>query len=158
MIADSVRRYLDSHHVSYRVHDHQPRFTAQETAQASHVSGRRIAKTVLLQVGNGRPSFALAVLPANETVDLDRLSQKIGHPVEIANEDEFVRVFPGYDPGAAPPIAALARVAVPIYVDACLARGDTIAFNGGTHTALVEMAWTQYERLTSPQLLDYGRP
>lgn len=157
MIAESLRRYLDTHNIRYHVHVHEPRFTAQETAKVSHISGKQFAKTVLLEVSDGRPSYALAVLPASESVDLDRLSQLIGHPVEIADEDDYVRLFPGYDAGAAPPIAELAKVALPVYVDACLARGDTIAFNGGTHNALVEMSWKEYERLTSPRLLDYGR-
>jgi Ala-tRNA(Pro) deacylase len=157
MIADKLRRYLDTHHVRYHVHEHEPRFTAQETAQVSHVSGKSFAKTVLLELAGAPPRYALAVLPANESVDLDRLGREIGQPVEIAAESAYTDVFPGYDVGAAPPLAALAKVPVPVYVDACLARGLAIAFNAGTHDAIVELPWKEYERLTSPRVLDYGR-
>ena len=158
MIAERLRHYLDTHHARYHVHSHEPRFTAQETAQVTHVSGKNFAKTVLLELHDGRPaSRALAVLPATEAVDLDRLGRQIGYPVEIASEEAFARTFPGYEVGAAPPIAELARVALPVYVDACLAHGDAIAFNGGTHTDVVEMPWKEYERLTSPRIIDYGQ-
>lgn len=156
-MAESLRRYLDSHQARYEVHEHEPRFTSQETAKVSRISGKHFAKAVLLRVRDGRASCGLAVLPASETVDLDRLSDLIGHPVEIADEEELVRVFPGFDAGAAPPIPELAKERVPVYVDACLAREGRIAFNAGTHTAVVEMAWKEYERLTTPRIVDYGR-
>ena len=73
MIAERLRHYLDTHHARYHVHSHEPRFTAQETAQVTHVSGKNFAKTVLLELHEGRPaSRALAVLPATEAVDPDR--------------------------------------------------------------------------------------
>jgi Ala-tRNA(Pro) deacylase len=162
MIADSLRRWLESRHIPYKVHSHEPRVTAQEIAHASHVSGRHFAKTVLLEVHDfdeTRPaSIALAVLPADEVVDLDRLGRQLGRPVEVASEQAYARLFPGYEVGAAPPIAELAHMRVPVYVDACLAREASIAFNAGTHSDVVEMPWQEYARLTSPEIIDYGRP
>ncbi|HEX5032355.1 MAG TPA: YbaK/EbsC family protein, partial [Candidatus Eisenbacteria bacterium] len=84
--------------------------------------------------------------------------RQLGDRVELAAEDAFRVLFPECDVGAAPPIAALATEELPVYVDACLSRRESIAFNGGTHTDVVEMAWTEFERLTRPRLLTYGRP
>jgi Ala-tRNA(Pro) deacylase len=158
MIAESLRRYLDAHHAHYHVHEHDVRFTAAETAQVTHVPGHQFAKTVLLRVLDRPPGrYALAVLPAHEEVDLGRLHTIIGFPVELAAEDEFQRVFPGFELGAAPPIGELAVQDVPLLVDTCLSQGPGIAFNGGTHTDVVEMPWHEYTRLAAMRLVDYGR-
>src|SRR4051794_17080687 len=101
MVSPSLRNYLDHHHVTYRVLAHEPCFTAQETAQAAHVSGRRFAKVVLLEGdGEGKHELLLAVLPANEEVDLDRLGDALGRPVQLAAESTFERVCPEYEAGA----------------------------------------------------------
>jgi Ala-tRNA(Pro) deacylase len=155
MIPENLRDYLESHQARYHVHTHEPRFTAQEIAHQAHVSGKCFAKTVLLR-SDGR--FLLTVLPANEEIDLENLGRKLGHPVELAGEEAFARLFPWCEVGAAPPIAALASEDLPVYADVCFLKGVSIAFNGGTHTDVVEMPWSEFERITTPTLLAYGRP
>jgi Ala-tRNA(Pro) deacylase len=154
MVPQSLRNYLDARQVPYRVlpHAHSP--TAQETAHAAHVSGRRLAKVVLMR-RSASPGFLVAVLPANEKIDLGRLSEELGESVTLAAESEFERLFPEFEAGAAPPLGELAGV--PVVADACLARQDSIVFNGGTHTDLIEMAWNDFARLAAPRICDYGR-
>lgn len=154
MLPDSICRYLDRSTVHYDVMTHSPRSTAQETAQAVHVSGSRFAKVVLLR-GAADGAFILALLPANEQVDLSRLGDVLGQPVAIASEMEFHRLFPQYDAGAAPPFGEL--VGVPVIADACLAKQSTIVFHGGTHTDLIEMRWTDFADLVHPRVCDFGR-
>jgi Ala-tRNA(Pro) deacylase len=129
--------------------------TALESAAAAHVSGKRFAKPVLLRdlVGS---RFVLAVLPATELIDLERLGQSLGFPVALATEDEWFKLFPDCEPGAAPPFGTL--VAVPVIADAHLALAQWIAVPGGTHTDLIEMAWKDFQRIARPAIIDYGRP
>ena len=155
MIAEPLRQYLESRRATFRVYSHEPRFTAQEIAHEAHISGKCFAKTVILR-SHGR--FLLAVLPASEEIDLELLGRELGSPVELASEDAFSRLFPGCEVGAAPPMAALATEELPSFVDACLLRGDSVAFSGGTHTDVVEMSRSEFARLTAPRILAYGRP
>lgn len=156
MIPETLRRLLEARRIKYHVHSHEQRFTAQEIAHVAHLSGKRFAKSVLLRT-HGGPPWVLAVLPATEQVDLGRLGRQIGFPVEMAGEEAFQRLFPQFEPGAAPPIADLAAEQLPVYVDECLSRGDAIAFNAGTHTDVVEMPWPEFVRLASPVVMEYGR-
>ncbi len=156
MVSATLREFLDEHQVPYRVLSHEARFTAQETAAAAHVSGRLIAKVVLLETSDGQaPEYLLAAVPANEEVDLDRLGRAVGRPLGLARERDFERVCPKFDLGAAPPFGALTHL--PIVVDSCLGRGGTIVFNGGTHTDLVEMRWDDFTRLEQPRIVECGR-
>jgi Ala-tRNA(Pro) deacylase len=151
-----LRSYLDNHRVAYRVLPHEPRFTAQETAAIAHVSGRRFAKVVLLE-GRDRasPEFMLAVLPANEEVDLDRLGRALARPVGLAEESDFTRLCPEFEAGAAPPFGELTHL--PVLADQSLGHEATIVFNAGTHADLVEMRWDDFERLAKPWMVDCGR-
>lgn len=155
MIAESVRRYLERRGASYRVVPHDPRFTAEETAHAVHVSGKRFAKAVLLRMLPPDDfSFVVAVLPAHEMVDLELLGAELGRPVAIATEEETVALFPGIEAGALPPLGDLA--CIPMVVDASLADAGTIVFHGGTLTDLVEMAWEDFAWLGPLRMLEVG--
>jgi Ala-tRNA(Pro) deacylase len=156
MIPTPLRQFLDSQRVPYHVRQHAPRWTAQETAQMMHVSGKRFAKAVLVRTQDeAQPEYLLAVLPANEQVDLALLGAVFGRPVQLAVEEDFARLFPGYEAGAPPPFGELARI--PVIVDRCLENATSIFFHGGTHVDVIEMRWDDFARLARPQLVDYGR-
>ncbi len=158
MIAPALERFFEDRHVNYRVLAHPASITAQEVAHAAHVPGRRFAKTILLRVRGEANGYVLAALPATETVDLPRLGSAIGQPVELASEKELAALFPRFEVGAAPPIGELASDPLPVVADACLIEGGEVAFNGGNHTDLVVMPWSEYARVVSPRVIDYGRP
>jgi Ala-tRNA(Pro) deacylase len=65
-----IRDYLDKERVKYTVLNHSPAFTAQEIAAATHITGHRVAKCVILSMDG---ELAIAVLPASCNVDLDLL-------------------------------------------------------------------------------------
>ncbi len=149
MIAAALRRYLDENKAKYNVQSCEPRPTAQELAHLAHVSGKRLAKTVLLRE-QGSQQHILAVVPASELVDLNRLSAQWGKPLELAPEEDFAKLLPDFETAAAPPFAGL--VGLPTLVDDCLAGRDWIAFCGGSRGDLIEMSWDEYARIAQPRL------
>lgn len=158
MLAHNVRQVLDAHHVRYREVSHEARFTAQEAAEAAHVSGKRFAKTVVLRLlgDNGFSQYVMAVLPANEKVDLDRLAHLLGSRAVLASEKEIAALLPGIEAGAIPPLGELADL--PVIVDRHLAETGWIVFHGGRLTSLVEMRWEAYRAMVEPRVFEYGRP
>lgn len=159
MIAPELTQFFESRGTRYHVYEHEPRYTAQEIANAAHISGKHFAKTVLIRVEDDPESLALAVLPSHERIDFARLGRQLGHAVALASEDVLKEVFPSFELGAAPPIAALASVPLKgVFVDSELAREDLVAFNGGTLTSVVEMQWAEFARLAQPRIIDYGSP
>ena len=71
---------------------------------------------------------------------------------DLAQEWEFVRDFPGCEPGAMPPFGNL--FGLPVYVEPHLAADAEIAFNAGTHTEVVRMAYKDFERLVRPTVVE----
>lgn len=146
MPLSKVRDFLDTHYVKYMVISHSLAYTAQGIAALAHVSGKKMAKTVIVKIDD---VLAMAVVPASLHVDLDRLKILAGaESVEIASEREFMDAFPDCETGAMPPFGNLYDMVM--YADASLAENEEITFNAGTHRQLVRMAWADVVRLAHP--------
>ena len=138
--------------VSYWRKIHPPAITAQEVAQADHVPGREVAKTVVLKADD---RMILAVLRADQVIRFDRLQTAIGsRTLRLALESEFVNNFPGCERGAMPPFGKLFRM--PVYCDRALAGQSEIEFNCGTHKDAIRMCFSEFDLLERPVLLDFA--
>lgn len=156
MPLSKLRDFLDTHEIKYLVMSHSLAYTAQGIAALAHVSGKKLAKTVIVKIDG---ILAMAVVPASEHVDLDRLKLLTGaQAVEIASEREFRDAFPDCETGAMPPFGNLYDM--PVYADASLAENDEITFSAGTHRELVRMNWADMARLVNPTMgnLTYRKP
>lgn len=141
-----LREFLDSHNIKYMVISHSLAYTAQGVAALVHVSGSKLAKTVIVKVDG---VLAMAVVPASFHVDLARLKTLTGaRTVEIASEREFTDAFPDCETGAMPPFGNLYDM--PVYADSSLAENDEITFTAGTHRELMRMSWDDMARLVNP--------
>jgi len=147
-----LKEYLDSHDIKYVTISHSPAYTAQGVAAAAHVSGRELAKTVIVWIEG---KLAMVVLPASARVNFALLKEVVGSDdVELAHEQEFRDFFPDCDLGAMPPFGNLYDVDV--YVSERLAGQDNIAFNACSHTEIVKMAFADFERLVRPKILRFS--
>lgn len=143
-----LRQYLDSRNIKYLVLSHSIAYTAQGVAALVHVSGKKLAKTVIVKIDG---ILAMAVVPASLHVDLELLRAAAGAKVvELATEQEFNDAFPDCETGAMPPFGNLYEM--PVYADAKLAECEEITFNAGSHRELMRMNWTDMARLVEPQI------
>jgi len=152
MPVQKLRKFLDEQGVSYQTLAHPPAFTAQEIAAAAHVSGKELAKTVMVKI-DGR--MAMAVLPASTKVDLDQfLEATIAQRVELASEQEFEDRFPDCAVGAMPPFGNL--YGMDVYVSGELTDDEDIVFNAGSLTELIRLSYRDFERLVRPKVLSFA--
>jgi len=146
MPLSKLRSYLDSHNVKYLVISHSLAYTAQGVAALAHVSGKKLAKTVIIKVDG---ALAMAVIPASLHVDLNRIRALAGAKiVELATEREFKDAFSDCETGAMPPFGNLYGMAV--YTDSELASNEEVTFTAGSHRELVRMNWEDLVRLVNP--------
>ncbi|MGB7757808.1 MAG: YbaK/EbsC family protein [Salinisphaera sp.] len=151
MPSQKLIEYLDREGVKYSVVHHSRAITASEIAQATHISGRNLAKTVVVDI-DGR--LAMAVLPATEQVHPDDLARQVGaKSVRLAKEYEFESRFPDCEIGAMPPLGNL--YGLEVFVSSRLTADELIAFNAGTHEEVVQMPYSTFERLVNPVVLKF---
>ena len=152
MPVKKLKEFLDSEGVKYVTIGHSAAFTAQEIAASAHIPGKDLAKTVMVDL-DGR--LAMAVVPASMKVDLDRLEKVAGaKKAGLADEAQFANMFAGCEVGAMPPFGNLYDMDV--YVSKRLAEDDEIAFNSGSHTELIRLAYADFERLVKPKVAEIG--
>jgi len=150
MTLSKLRKFLDSHHIKYLVISHSLAYTAQGVAALAHVSGKELAKTVIVKIDG---ILAMVVVPAAFHVEMDRLKILTGaQTVELATEAEFKDAFPDCETGAMPPFGNLYDMSV--YADMKLAENEEITFTAGTHRELVRMHWDDMLRLVNPTIAE----
>jgi len=152
MPVKKLKEFLDSNHVRYVSISHSAAYTAQEIAASAHVPGKELAKTVMVKIDG---KMAMAVLPASFKVDLEHLKEALGATaIELASEREFRDLFPGCETGGMPPFGNLYDLDV--YVSGKLAEDQEIAFNAGSHTELLKLAYADFERLVRPKVVHFA--
>lgn len=151
MPSNRLKNCLDEHQVEYSSVFHVPAFTAQETAECTHIPGKEFAKTVMVTLDE--TEMVMVVLPAMLKVSMDKLARSLGvKSARLSTEDEFQRSFPECEIGAMPPFGNLYGLKVVIAKE--LAEGDEIAFNACTHTELVKLRYVDFDVLVRPQVVD----
>ncbi len=146
MPATRLKDFLDSRHVRYVSIGHSPAFTAQEIAARAHIPGKELAKTVIVRIDG---ELAMVVTSAAEQVRLEQLKNVLGaKQVELAEEREFRDAFPDCETGAMPPFGNLYDM--PVFVTQALREDEEIAFNAGSHSELIKLSYSEYERLVQP--------
>jgi len=146
-----LRNLLYQSHTPYTVIRHPATYTAQGTAHAAHISGKMIAKTVVVKI-EGEPK--MMVLPANHKVNLEELRWLFWtDDVKLVNENELRKLFPDCEIGGMPPFGNL--YGMDVYVSIDLTRDREIAFNAGNHSELMKLDYTDYAQLVHPNVMEF---
>lgn len=147
-----IKEFLNQHKIKYIIIKHSSAFTAQEIAANAHISGKELAKTVMIKFDG---KMAMAVLPASYKISFDDLKEVLGvEKVRLAYEQEFMDKFPDCEVGAMPPFGNL--YGIEVYVAESLADDEEIAFNACSHTELIRMNYKDFEELVKPKRMKFS--
>jgi CheY-like chemotaxis protein/prolyl-tRNA editing enzyme YbaK/EbsC (Cys-tRNA(Pro) deacylase) len=153
----SVPRWLSAILTHYRVPysecHHTPVFSASELAEAEHVTGHRVAKTVFLSA-RGRP--VAVVLPASARLELERVEAVLGEELRLATEQEIAHWFKGCRPGCVPPLRL--RSDERILMDRSLAHLGNIVFAAGTPEDAISVRFRDWYRALRPGVGRFALP
>ena len=141
-IAMTISDYLADHDVSYDVLTHSYTLTSSESAQASHVPGSRLAKSVVVEDEDG---YLLVVLPADRRVDFGELRRLLHRNLGLATERELVRLFRDCELGALPAIGP--AYGIETLVDDAIAEQSEVYFEAGDHEQLIRVTHEGFNTL-----------
>lgn len=151
MPAKKLKEYLDKEKIKYVSIMHSTAYTAQEVAASAHITGKELAKTVIVQLDG---EMAMAVLPANRKIVLQDLREVTGSDqVKFASEEEFRAKFPECETGAMPPFGNI--YGMDVYIAEALTHNEEIAFNAGSHTEVIRMKFGDFESLVKPKVISF---
>ena len=142
-ITSTVQSYLRKSGIEPEALTHSKTPSASRTAQASHISGDRVAKGVLVKDDKG---YLLAVIPASHHLELESLARLTGRRLELADEDEVANAFPDCALGAVPPMGA--PYGLETVVDDSIAGQPEAYLEGGDHATLLHVTADEFAKLT----------
>ena len=149
---EQLEQYLRERKVAYQIQHHPQAYTAQQIAECEHISGKKVAKSVVFLTDNMK---VLLVLPASHRVDIDKVRALLGtQNVTLAHEEEFRSNFPNCEVGSMPPFGNL--YSIPVYVEESLTRQENIVFPIGTHTETMSLKYAEFARLVQPKVAEFA--
>jgi Ala-tRNA(Pro) deacylase len=151
----NIQEFLGRNNVPFDVLPHYETYEAQRMAQAVHVSGHQVAKTVLLRIG--KPGeYVVVVLPASRNIDFKKAQNVFRvEQVELATEREISLRCPDCDVGALPPFGS--HYEMKTVIDQSLAQDDEIVFESNSHSEAIRMNYKDFVRLENPEVVSLSR-
>jgi Ala-tRNA(Pro) deacylase len=147
----NVQEYLKEHQAAFQVIDHPQAFSAQRVAEALHVSGDWVAKSVILKAAHGF-CYYLVVVPASSRVDLAKVREAMGLvDLEVATEEEVAGLCRDCEIGAMPPFGS--QHGMETIVDESLSLADDIVFEANSHHRAIRMKYRDFYELEHPLVL-----
>lgn len=141
-IARKLQDYIDGEGIAYDTVPHHRTATTSQTAQAAHVPGNRLAKSVVVHHEMG---YVLAVVPSTHRIELSTLQDVMNRRLGLASEEEVCSLFADCDTGAVPPIGP--AYDVPVILDESLGNASDVYFEGGDHKTLVHVSGPNFRSL-----------
>lgn len=150
---ERLEAYLREHQVPFQIQQHSQAFSAQKIAESEHISGKKVAKVVIVFADD---KLVALVLPATVRADLAKVRTMLGaKEIRLAEEHEFAARFPDCEVGTMPPFGNL--YGLPVYVDKSLPAEESIVFPIGTYTETMSLRYTDFARLVQPQIGELTR-
>ena len=141
-IAITLENYLQEMGATFDVVNHPYSLSSLMTAQSAHISSDTLAKTVVLEDSGG---YLVAVLPASNRLEIDRVDQVMNRNLEMASEEELSMIFKDCEIGAIPPTGV--AYGLDTILDASLCQLEDVYFEAGDHTDLIHMSGEEFRGL-----------
>jgi Ala-tRNA(Pro) deacylase len=150
-IAMTVSNYLADHGVEYDILSHPHTLSSGESAQAAHIPGNRLAKSVILEDDLG---YLMVILPANRHLDLGELHRQMNRNLGLATEGELGQLFQDCEIGALPALGP--AYGIETLVDDLIAEQPEIYFEAGDHEQLIHVSAESFHALLGERV-GHGR-
>ena len=140
--AMTLKDYLKACKVNFEEIEHPYTETSMSTANSAHIAKESLAKGVLLR---DERKYALAVLPSDHRIDIEKMNDSFNGHFELAGEDEIDVLYDDCEPGAVPPIGV--AYGLRVLWDESLAGKSDIYFEGGDHRTVIHITGDDFATL-----------
>lgn len=152
-VLESIRKFLAAGGVAFVEKHHEPTFTSEESARARGEPLAIGAKALLVKTDD---RFRLLVLPANRKLDSQLVKRHFAAKklrfADAAELLEMTRLVPGSVPPFGEPVLPLE-----LWADPALGENEKMAFNAGSLTTSIVMAFADYKRVAGAQWLSMAQ-
>lgn len=153
-ILEAIRKLLDTTSTAYRVVEHGPTRTSEESAAARGEALHVGAKALLLKTDD---VFRLFVLCADRQLDSAAIRKHLNaKKTRFATAEELFEAT-GLVPGSVPPFGRPIQPFELYADDEVGRRSERVAFNAGSLTTSIVMSAADWERLAAPVRCSFAK-
>lgn len=138
----NIRDYLDREHIAYETLLHRRTATLAQAAEACNIPVSQLARAVILVDARG---LLMAVLPADHVLDFQALCSLLRRDLELVPGNQLAAIFDDCEPRSCPPVAP--AYDLDVIVDSALDDLETITFEPGVHTTLLQVSQHDFRRI-----------
>ena len=154
---EKLTALLDQNHARYRVVEHSSAGKSEDVAKIRGTQIGQGAKALVCTLkGNGMKQTILAVLPADQQADLDKIAANFGVKKASLSSPAEVSALTDCVFGAIPPFSFHENLLL-IADPSLLQRYDELAFNAGTLERSLILNTADYARIAQPRLVEFIR-
>jgi Ala-tRNA(Pro) deacylase len=158
-----IIQLLNEHGIIYQEIEHEPVFTSEQAAAVRGFNLHQGAKSLVLKTPDefiakqetvrfSKQSFILVIIPGDKRLDSGKMREILGvRKLRFASPEEVKEVM-GCEIGACYPFGEVAGIKM--FVDKSLGENEEIGFNPGVHDKSIKMRYKDYEKITSPEIID----
>ncbi len=141
-MAPTLIKQLAKHDIAYDIVHHSYSIFSMNTANASHIPGSQLVKSVILEDEDG---YVMALIPADQHVKIKELNKLLDRSMGLATEYELSLLFSDCDLGAIPPIGE--AYSMETVVDYNLDDCNDIYIEAGNHEELLHLSGSSFRTL-----------
>ena len=145
-IATQLQTFLNEHQADYEVVSHPYAERALDTAHASCVPVKNMAKAVILKDSAG---YVMAIVPSMNKLMLSWINTIMDRRLALATEQQLRQLFPDCDEGAVPAMGT--AYGLKTCWDDELNSVHDLYIEGGSHRDLVHLQREQFKKLLQGQ-------
>ena len=164
-IPKKIINFLEKSKAKYEIVEHRKVFTAYDKAATLRMPEKISIKTLVIRTSPPLKEFALVNISADKNLDKEKLKKKINilrkkeggkavKKIDFVTEKWVKSNLKGMKPGAMPPFGNL--YGMEVFVAETLTVNKTIAFNAGSHTELIKLAYKDFQKLVEPTVIKFS--
>lgn len=153
-VFERIRALLDGRGADFRLVEHEPTRTSEESAAARGEELRVGGKALVVRADE---RFALVVLRAIDRLHSPNVRRRLGSKkLRFATREELAELT-GLVPGSVPPFGQPV-LELELFADELLLENERIAFNAGSLTRSIVMSTRDWRAIAEPTIGSFAKP
>ncbi len=146
-VFQKIKELFDQHQIEYKVINHPPTKTSEESAFHRGEPLKIGAKALVVKIDE---MFHLLVIPADRKLDTKKIKVLFhSKSLRFATPEELMQLT-SLVPGSIPPFGNILKI--PMIVDKALLEEEYMAFNAGLLTTSIKMKVQDYVNILKPKM------
>ncbi|MEK6873779.1 MAG: YbaK/EbsC family protein [Nanoarchaeota archaeon] len=141
-----IKKYLEDLEIKYKLHEHPPVYTCEESEKLKVTIRGMHAKSLLVK-GKNTGKFYMIILPCNKRIDRKKLKTYTEEDITFANSEELDKLL-NLKPGSVSPFAIIRdkEHKITIIFEKKVWESEILNFHPNINTETIELKNSEFKK------------